>query len=189
MPRRSDKRERLLAAARDVIHQRGYGATTLAIIADQASVPLGNVYYYYKTKLDILEAVLEDHQRGVQEKIEEASKAKSPRAQLISFLDSSLQHKETVARFGCPYGTLGQELEKLSLPQSEQSKSLIEEQRRWLEARFREMGQGPRSADLALEMLCAMQGACVVSQTLKDPEIMAQRFSALTAWIQSLAQT
>ncbi|MDF1660183.1 MAG: TetR/AcrR family transcriptional regulator [Planctomycetota bacterium] len=188
MPRRSDKRERLLVAAGDVIHQRGYGATTLAIIADEAEVPLGNVYYYYKTKSDILSAVLKEHRQRVSEKIAAASKAKSPQGQLISFLDSSLVHKEKVARFGCPYGTLSQELEKLGLPQTEQSKLLIDEQRRWMEQRFRELGHGARSGALALELICAMQGACVVSQTLKDPEIMTQRFSALTLWIQSLIQ-
>lgn len=188
MPRRSDKRERLLAAARDVIHQRGYGATTLAIIADEARVPLGNVYYYYKTKSDILSAVLEDHRDRMLGKIAAASKPGSPSGQLIAFLDLSLAQKETVARFGCPYGTLSQELEKLSLAQTERSKLLIDEPRLWMEQRFREMGHGPRSPALALELICAMQGACVVSQTLKDPEIMTQRFSALTQWIQSLVQ-
>lgn len=188
MPRRSDKRERLLAAARDVIHQRGYGATTLAIIADEADVPLGNVYYYYKTKTDILTAVLAEHRQGVAEKIRAASKAKSPQGQLIAFLDSSVARREIVARFGCPYGTLSQELEKLGLPQTEESKLLIEEQRLWMEGRFREMGHGPRSPSLALELICAMQGTCVVSQALKNPDVMTQRFSALTQWIQSLVQ-
>lgn len=59
MPRRSDKRERLLDAAAELFWRDGYSATSLAIIADYSEVPLGNVYYYFKTKQAIAESVAE----------------------------------------------------------------------------------------------------------------------------------
>ena len=58
MPRTSDKRSRLFEAAGDLFHRQGFNQTTLADIARSADVPLGNVYYYYKTKGQIGEAVV-----------------------------------------------------------------------------------------------------------------------------------
>jgi hypothetical protein len=43
-----DKRSRLLGAAVDLAYQNGFGATSLADIAHEAEVPLGNVYYYFR---------------------------------------------------------------------------------------------------------------------------------------------
>ena len=54
MPRATDKRERLVDAAVTLFHHRGYGQTSLSDIAEQSGVPLGNVYYYFKTKADVL---------------------------------------------------------------------------------------------------------------------------------------
>ena len=53
------KRERLVAAATELLHQQGIERTTLADIAKAADVPLGNVYYYFKTKDDVIAAVIE----------------------------------------------------------------------------------------------------------------------------------
>jgi AcrR family transcriptional regulator len=55
------KRERLVAAAAQMLHQQGVEATTLADIAKAAGIPLGNVYYYFKAKSDIITAVIEAH--------------------------------------------------------------------------------------------------------------------------------
>ena len=58
---RAGKRERLIAAARQMVYQQGIEKTTLADIAAAAGIPLGNVYYYFKTKNDIVGAVVESH--------------------------------------------------------------------------------------------------------------------------------
>ena len=46
----SSKRDRLILAARDLIHSQGVERTTLADVADASGVPFGKVYYYFKTK-------------------------------------------------------------------------------------------------------------------------------------------
>jgi AcrR family transcriptional regulator len=53
------KRKRLVAAASQLLHQQGIMRTTLAEIAQAAGVPPGNVYYYFKTKDEIIAAVVE----------------------------------------------------------------------------------------------------------------------------------
>ena len=54
-----DKRSQLVSAAVGLAYQNGFEATSLADIAREAKVPLGNVYYYFKTKDEIGEAIVE----------------------------------------------------------------------------------------------------------------------------------
>src|SRR5260370_39721159 len=54
-----DKRSRLVSAAVGLAYQKGFEATSLADIAREAKVPLGHVYYYFKTKGEIGEGILE----------------------------------------------------------------------------------------------------------------------------------
>ena len=54
------KRERLVGAACDLVYRLGAERTTLADIARAADVPLGNVYYYFRTKDDIFARAVVD---------------------------------------------------------------------------------------------------------------------------------
>src|SRR5215469_1861905 len=62
---RGGKRDRLIEAAAETFYAQGVEKTTLADIAAAAGIPLGNVYYYFKTKDDLLQAVVEAHLRDV----------------------------------------------------------------------------------------------------------------------------
>src|SRR6185437_7306411 len=64
---RPGKRERLVSAASDLLYRQGVENTTLADMAHAADVPLGNVYYYFKTKDEIVTAVIEAHVHDIEE--------------------------------------------------------------------------------------------------------------------------
>ena len=49
----------LIEAANKLIHRQGFNQTTLADIARESEVPLGNVYYYFRTKEEIGSALIE----------------------------------------------------------------------------------------------------------------------------------
>ena len=53
-----------------LIHKQGFNLTTLADIAQEANVPLGNVYYYFKTKESIAEAVIANRGRELHEALQ-----------------------------------------------------------------------------------------------------------------------
>src|SRR5713226_6092365 len=56
---KTDKRSRLIQTAAKLAYRQGFRKTTLADIAEEAQVPLGNVYYYFKTKDELAAAVVE----------------------------------------------------------------------------------------------------------------------------------
>jgi AcrR family transcriptional regulator len=73
MSRKNDKRTRLVEAADKLFYEQGVTMTTLANIATLAEVPLGNVYYYFKSKNSIVLAVIEQRQHLLKNQLEECS--------------------------------------------------------------------------------------------------------------------
>lgn len=53
-----EKTERILKAARSILAQKGYGGTTIALVAREAGVSRGLLHYYFKNKEEILARVL-----------------------------------------------------------------------------------------------------------------------------------
>src|SRR5690349_5250860 len=81
-PERPGKRERLVTAAGDLLHRQGVAATTLAHVAASADVPPGNVYYYFKTKDDLVRAVIEARSEQVRALLGTLQSRRSPGARL-----------------------------------------------------------------------------------------------------------
>src|SRR5258706_15634862 len=98
MPRTTDKRIRLVNAAKYLIHKQGFSLTTLADIAQEADVPLGNVYYYFKTKDAIGAAVLETRAKELYERLQAWEQQSEISARLISLLNYEVEQSESTAR-------------------------------------------------------------------------------------------
>jgi len=175
MPRTSNKREKLLAAASELIHQQGFKHTTLADIAEKSDVPLGNVYYYFKTKDDIAAAVIDERIAGMSKMADEWEHIYSePRQRLLAFLDYIDTTKDSIAKNGCPAGSLCQELNKesgsLAGFASEALKFLIN----WAESQFTQMGiKNPH--DFTVEFICQLQGISLLGNSLKDPGLVTEQ--------------
>src|SRR5689334_20133998 len=117
--RRPLKRERLTAAAMQLVHQHGIERTTLAEIANAADVPAGNVYYYFKTKDDVIAAVIAAHAQQVKTTLASIdAHHRSPRSRLKAFVREFTDQSELVAQHGCPLGSLCSEIGKRAGPSS-----------------------------------------------------------------------
>jgi AcrR family transcriptional regulator len=92
-----DKRSRLLNAAVDLAYQNGFGTTSLADIAREAEVPLGNVYYYFKTKDEIGEAIVELRLAELSAQRQRWDEAGSPKDRLCACVQGVLENKEFLA--------------------------------------------------------------------------------------------
>lgn len=187
MARRPDKRQRLIDAALDVFYRQGFAATPLAQIAEQADVPLGNVYYYFKSKELLLQAVVDRHLEEIEQILREAEDRPTPRERLTSLLQLIAQGAEERAQFGCPVGSLAQELEKQGGSQGTVASRPLELQRQWTRRQFAELGYEERADELAMEFLCNSQGAALVAHALRDPEIMRRRLDHMITVVHSLA--
>lgn len=182
----TDKRSRLLEAANKLVHQQGFNETTLADIAKEAAVPLGNVYYYYKTKEEIGAALIAHRAgfyRGLRAQWETSP---DPKARLHAFIQMTADNREVLAQSGCPIGSLCQELHKEGGPLAEKAGEMFVEFIDWLEAQFHLLGKEGESADHALHLMSALQGASLLANTFKDPQLILRETARLKKWIDAL---
>ena len=95
-----DKRTRLVETAMKLAYERGFRETSLADIAEAAHVPVGNVYYYFKTKEELGQAVVERRLAQFRELRQEIDQLSSPKKRLFAFVESIHGNREQLARGG-----------------------------------------------------------------------------------------
>jgi len=186
---RPGKRERLVTAAQELVYRQGVARTTLAHIAEAAEVPIGNVYYYFKTKDDIVGAVVQTQTQQIESTLADLERRhRSPKARLKALVRFLAGHADATAQFGCPHGTLSTELAKQAEGTDPLATALMQTQLEWVEQQFRIMGR--RDAhDLAVELLVGYQGSAVLTNALAQPDLMARQARRLEKWIDGLAET
>src|SRR5258707_14259942 len=135
-----DKRTRLIETATKLAYGRGFRETSLADIAEAARVPVGNVYYYFKTKEELAEGVGERRLGEFRAAREGWDPLSSPKERLFAFVGSVHANREQLARGGCPVGGLCSELHKEGGALAKKSARLFTEPISWLEKQFRAAG-------------------------------------------------
>jgi TetR/AcrR family transcriptional regulator, transcriptional repressor for nem operon len=183
--RRVDKRERLVEGAAELFYEQGVHPTTLADVAERADVPLGNVYYYFKTKDELVDAVLECRTAEVRETLHAFGQKRTPQARLKALPQQWNAMSELVARYGCPLGGLCSELGKRPGSLEGKSEGLFGLVIDWAEEQFRQLGR--RDAhDLAFSLLARIQGAALLAQSFRDPDVLAREARMIDRWIDAL---
>ena len=183
---KADNRTRLLQAAERVTYRYGFGSAAIADIAKEARIPLGNVYYYFKTKDQIGDAIIDLRVLRFEGLLREFDKADSPAERLCAFVQIKIKNREGLARGGCPVGTLCSELQKHGGGAAKKSSVLFTMALGWMEAQFRALGQGADSRGLAVHLLSATQGVSVLAHTFHDPKLIDMEAARLKQWIRSL---
>jgi TetR/AcrR family transcriptional regulator, transcriptional repressor for nem operon len=184
-PSAGGKRERLIDGARQALHAQGVESTTLADIANIADVPVGNVYYYFKTKDDLVQAVIAAHAAEIEETLAALEHHRTPKARLKAFVRMLTDQRDLAARYGCPQGSLCSELDKRDDELSRSSAQLIEMPIDWAERQLRAMGRRD-ARELAVALIASYQGISLLTNTFRDPQLMAREGRRLERWIDSL---
>ena len=184
---RPGKRDRLVAAAVQLLHQQGIERTTLADIAELADVPAGNVYYYFKTKDEVIAAVVDVHKEQVRATLETLDAGhRTPKARLKALARELGRQSELVANYGCPFGSLCSELDKRADAPDFAVADIMLVIIGWAEDQFRQLGHGGQSRDLAFDLLAAYEGSALLANTLRDPKIVSAAARRLDRWIDAL---
>jgi TetR/AcrR family transcriptional repressor of nem operon len=183
--RQTDKRDRLIQTATALVYQQGFYQTTLADIAQQAQVPLGTVYYFFKTKEAIGEALIEYYLRTYREMCQQWDSHPDPKARLQAFMQHMLGEGQRLSQSGCPIGTLCSELHKQSGSLAQQASGIFNELLAWLATQFQALGKGEESQDLAVHLLSAVEGAILLTQNFHTSVYIEREAEHLTQWIRS----
>ena len=108
----AQKRQRLVESARQMIYHQGVERTTLADVATEADVAVGNIFYYFKTKNELVDAIVEGYCEAGDEQLARLDRRRTPRTRLKAFVDEVDTTADSLSQYGCPIGTLASELNK-----------------------------------------------------------------------------
>lgn len=107
------RKQEIISIARNIIHTKGYQATSVSDILNASNIGKGQFYHYFSSKYDLGLAVVEDliHEwdgqliNGILKSEEE------PKSKLNKMLDwATTFHAEMEKKRGCPIGNLAIEM-------------------------------------------------------------------------------
>jgi TetR/AcrR family transcriptional regulator, transcriptional repressor for nem operon len=183
---RGGKRERLIAAARQMFHEQGVEKTTLAEIAAAAGVPAGNVFYYFKTKDALVSAVIGAYGAAQVTLDAMLGEQQTPQARLKALIRTWVDHRESLASHGCPIGSLASELGKRDDNLHGEAAVVLTGLIEYAAAQFAAMGRDD-ARQLAVTLVATYEGIALLGNALQDPGLIAAEGRRLEAWIDDLA--
>lgn len=180
------KRDRLVAAAVNLVHRQGVLATTLAQVAQVAGVPVGNVYYYFKTKDDLVRGVIDARAQQARAMLDSLEALADPATRLKALAHSWVEMRDLVVRYGCPFGTLSMELDKREDALGGEAAALTSLILDWAQEQFRQLGR-PDPRELAITLFAGVQGGSLLASALRDPDLLTGHIHRIEQWIDTLA--
>lgn len=184
---RPPKRERLVESARDLLYEQGFQRTTLAQIAERADVPPGNVYYYFKTRDELVQAVIESRIARIRQVLDDLDRRSTPKARLKALAATWVDAAPEIMEHGCPVGSLACELNKDRNELSSLGAEMLREILEWVERQFRELGRRDAPA-LAVTMLAAIQGAALLANALRDDQLFHREIRRIRRWVDDIGE-
>lgn len=190
MPRKSERtRQRIVESANRLFYHKGYNRTSFSDVVKAANVPRGNIYYYFKTKDEILQAAIEYRLERIHLMLENWSGLhRTPIERLHRFLDILPHSIESIMRYGCPMGSLNTELGKEQPELKAQAENLFRIFENWLADQFAELGYAGRAREFALRLMSEGQGISVMAHVHKDPAFVDREKQRLAKWLDRLAE-
>ncbi len=181
-------RSLIVEKADSLFYQAGFDHTSLADIASLVGISRGNFYHHFKTKDEILEAVILKRRAAVHaatRQWEEASQ--NPLDRIKSYFSFFTVNKDKIKKYGCPMGTLTSEMRKLNHDAHADSLEVYTFFRNWLAHQFGQLGFSVTKADeLALHLIMLSQGIATVFNAYQDEAFVKMELENAFNWLDTL---
>ena len=183
------KRDLIIAEADQLFYQQGFEHTSFANIAQAVNISRGNFYYHFKSKDEILDAVINLRLSNTQALLEQWQlESVEPIDRIHSFINILIMNRAKIQRFGCPVGTLTTELTKLQHPAKEDANKLFSLFRTWLSKQFQALGYSRNADNLAMHLLARSQGVATLASAFNDENFIRSEVEQMYQWLQQYSQ-
>ncbi|MEO6580759.1 MAG: TetR/AcrR family transcriptional regulator [Sphingomicrobium sp.] len=166
------KKDRLINAAMRRYHHNGIAASSIAAVARDADVPAGNVYYYFRSKDSLTEAVVERLCERVAVGLALHEAHPDPLDRLRSFITSAGDRRQSYTDHGCPLAAIA--------GHSGRPLALV---RAWLAAQFAALDRASALGRADFSM-ASLQGSFALAHATGDPAVVANCVEQLLDWIE-----
>ena len=180
-------RDHIVAAADQLFYRQGYEHTSFADIAGAVQISRGNFYYHFKTKDEILDAVIDTRMADTRQMLDQwEAESENPEDRIRSFIHILIANRADITRYGCPVGTLSTELAKLNHASQKGATELFSMFRSWLCAQFSALGLAGEADRLAMHILARSQGVATLASAFDDETFIRQEVSEMCDWLASI---
>lgn len=188
--RTQDKRDRLVNAAAELFWTKGYAATSLADIAAAAAVPLGNVYYYFRTKAAFARAVSDLFLADMSEELAAIDRDTADNSERLAALLQLLARGNALrVRHGCPIAGAIRDFSRVDATAAGTAAETFKVLEDWLHERLTATGRSDREARaLSRDVVANWQGAAVVAHGVGDEDRLADALRRIAERIGCAAQ-
>jgi TetR/AcrR family transcriptional regulator, transcriptional repressor for nem operon len=186
-------RERIVAAAAELMFVRGVAGTTLEQVREAAQVSSSQIYHYFADKDALVHAVVDYQNDAVVGPQEDHLGSLSSVADLRAWRDHIVSHQRRIhCQGGCPIGALGSELGELD---HDVRTGVSAGFHRWQAAlhsgysAMRESGELPADTNvdqLATATLAALQGGLLLAQMHRSTEPLEAALDTVIDHVQHL---
>lgn len=179
-------RQNIIDAADALFYERGFEHTSFAHIAGAVQISRGNFYHHFKSKDEILAAVIDARLERTRSMLEQwEGDGASPEERIGLFVSILLRNQSKIMRHGCPMGTLCTELTKLGHALQADANAIMKLFQTWLRRQFEQMGCKKDADALALHLLARTQGVAVVAQSLRNRSFLQAEAALMLHWVES----
>lgn len=187
MARENSTRDQIVEAADTLFYHQGFDHTSFADIAAAVSISRGNFYYHFKTKDEILDAVIGARLRKTEMLLDQWEIAGgTPTARIRRFIDILIANKADIKRFGCPVGTLSTELAKLNHASQAEATELFTLFRTWLRRQFELLGRTADADALAMHLLAFSQGVATLANAFGEEDFIRHEVQHMYDWLDAV---
>ncbi|WP_346898393.1 TetR/AcrR family transcriptional regulator [uncultured Roseibium sp.] len=182
--RRLKTREQIVEAADQLFYRQGYEHTSFSDIAGAVKISRGNFYYHFKTKDEILEAVIEQRLRATRQMLDQwEADGATPAERITCFIKILITNQSKIMAYGCPVGTLTSELAKLGHSAQSDAGRLFTLFREWLSEQFAALGRKADADELAMHLLARSQGVATLANAFHDEAFVTSEVDKMCGWL------
>ena len=182
----TDKRQRLVAAAIEQFHLKGVRGTSLAEVARAAGIPAGNVFYYFRTKDDLVGAVTDEWCSLLSGYLRELG-GDDPIRRIEGFIEQACVLGDMYVALGCPLAGLTRDLRQEGGSLAAEAGRIYSVQFSWLESQFAASGYSHAETRAHARFLMARyHGAILLAHAQGDRGLIKTEVESLKLWLNGL---
>ncbi len=180
-------RHHIIETTDELLYRKGFNLMSFSDIAEASEVPRGNLYYYFKTKDEVLAAVIGHRLQQMQALLDEWDRTiPTPLGRLKRYARIPVNELDNVIHRGCPMGSLNTELGKAQTALQQVSRKQFDMFKAWLTGQFQQLLPGENAEHLAMHFLVRTQGLAVMAHVYEDKKLVKREVAAIDAWLKNL---
>ena len=178
-------RQQIVKAADQLFYQKGYNLTSFSDIATASKVPRGNLNYYFKTKNEVLIAVIQYRVDEMQQMLQNwENEYQTPMERLQRYAQIASNMRNEVIHYGCPMGTLNMELGKVQQALQAIAIEQFEVFEQWIKKQFQAMGCSKNAAELTMHLMVRTQGIATMAYIHQDTRLIQREVKSIISWLE-----